>query len=987
VAVKAFSPNNWYGQVGDEVWRRVAAIIHAGIASIIVAGEDAGVFYLVREFVPGRSLADLVPPAWPDAAEAVRLVVAIANALHYAHERGVVHGNLKPSNIILDPVGSPRLTDFHHFAWEGVRDRERYAQRDAVGFAYWSPEQVRGEPIDRRSDVYSLGVLLYVLLTGEVPFRTALSERPSLPPDLAAIHQQATAREPERRYQTAAEMAADLKRYLDGERARVRLAEATVGEGDDPANLTDEQLAELIAHRNDSAQAMQRAHQAFEHLYQRYAPRLRAFLASFSRSSKLDLDDLHQNVWVRIWNSNYHGGEVSGWLFVLARHQVSEESRYRKMSRRGGRGRRKQLLVSTSAPDPALTAEWKDEFSLRLAVLNDREAEVTGLRIAGYSTAEIARTMGLSTSTVRRLLKAVKKKLVEEESARPEVIIHRHTDISFPARTRVAKPCPLRVQIVPAEEKLPGGEVRQLPRPHPHDVALELVVPSPAYSRQPRIRVAVSVAAENFEIQGATRAEVDVPLVGKSPAVTFILRGQEIGPGRVMVDFSQDGQPVGSVDLFPQVVAADEKETAERARGRGRVEIGPTPEVSPDVVLKVFEHRYAGQAGRLHFVLSSVHPGLQDLPVLDGDLGMQDLRTDIAAWVEGQLRTVGAVAAQSDRTAEDVNQALEDVGHRLFGEVLPEKLQDLSWTLRERGVRSMLVLSDEPHIPWELIKPFRADPASGVLEKEDGCWGETFAVTRWLRGRPPARHFGLNRVFALAAAATRPDRASPSRNMVPVAGVPSGEPGAEGLAAQACLPAASEEIALLRSLQPAGATFVHLPARRRKLHEAFEQGGFDLLHLACHGTFGGSASADASAVLLEDGLFQAAELSPRMEGALRREAPLIFFNACHSGRLGFSPTGLGSWGARLVQMGCGGFIGSLWPVSDTAALAFARAFYGGLIRGCAIGEAVVLARREVRVAHPGDPTWLAYSCFADPMARLERNEGEGGSTGASIAPS
>jgi CHAT domain-containing protein len=199
------------------------------------------------------------------------------------------------------------------------------------------------------------------------------------------------------------------------------------------------------------------------------------------------------------------------------------------------------------------------------------------------------------------------------------------------------------------------------------------------------------------------------------------------------------------------------------------------------------------------------------------------------------------------------------------------------------------------------------------------------------------------------------------------------------------LPAAAEEIALLRSLQSPGATFVHLPARRRKLHEAFEQGGFDLLHLACHGIFGGSASADGSAVLLEDGTFRAAELSPRMAGALRREAPLIFFNACHSGRLGFSPTGLGSGGARLVQLGCGGFIGSLWPVTDTAALTFARAFYGALMRGCAIGEAMAEARQVVRQGHPGDPTWLAYCCFADPMAHFERSERDDSSTGESTA--
>jgi hypothetical protein len=73
-----------------------------------------------------------------------------------------------------------------------------------------------------------------------------------------------------------------------------------------------------------------------------------------------------------------------------------------------------------------------------------------------------------------------------------------------------------------------------------------------------------------------------------------------------------------------------------------------------------------------------------------------------------------------------------------------------------------------------------------------------------------------------------------------------------------------------------------------------------------------------------------------------------------------------------VQLGCGGYVGSLWPVTDRAALAFARAFYAGLSAGQPIGEVVARARAEVRQQYPQDPTWLAYTCFADPMATIER---------------
>ena len=134
--------------------------------------------------------------------------------------------------------------------------------------------------------------------------------------------------------------------------------------------------------------------------------------------------------------------------------------------------------------------------------------------------------------------------------------IRRHTDISFPARVNVGKSYSLRVQIIPAEETLPTGEIKELPKPHPHDVTMSLYAPKPAQPEEPppAIRVTIDVTAENFEIEGMTSAEIIVPLRHKSLAAKFRLRGKEVGPGRIMIDFVQAGRPVGSVDLFPEVV-------------------------------------------------------------------------------------------------------------------------------------------------------------------------------------------------------------------------------------------------------------------------------------------------------------------------------------------------------------------------------------------------------------------------------------------------
>jgi predicted component of type VI protein secretion system len=560
--------------------------------------------------------------------------------------------------------------------------------------------------------------------------------------------------------------------------------------------------------------------------------------------------------------------------------------------------------------------------------------------------------------------------------AAPESI-RRHTDISFPARVHVAKTYNLRVQIIPAEEALPTGEIKEFAKPHAHDVTMSLLVSKPATPEEPPpdIRLTVDVAAENFEIDGPASAEIVVPLLHKSPAATFRLRGKEIGPGRVMIDFVQAGRPVGSVDLSPEVVAVDNEDASDRAATERELNLGAGPGLdSPDLVIKVFEHRLAGQPGRLHFVISSTDRRLKDLPVLDGDLGMKDLNTEVADWVENQLRTLASLACQPGVAVEQVTATLARVGCNLFEQLLPKTLQDMCWTFRQRGIRKVLILSDEPHIPWELIRPYRTDPVAGELIAEDVFWGEAFALTRWLRGRPPVQRFSFNRIFAMAQGGTAPQSGSPeaARDMVPLVGKTAGDALPEDRPARSELESAAEELALLRSLEASGSHVRVLPARRFELIDAFERGGFDLLHLIGHGAFGGTFAADASAVWMEDGEFRVGELSTRIVGAMRGASPLIFFNSCHSGRTGFSLASLGSWGARLVELGCGGFVGTLWPVTDQAAFAFAQVFYELMSQGLPIGEVMLTARHRVRVRFPNDPTWLAYCCFADPWARIEK---------------
>ena len=314
-----------------------------------------------------------------------------------------------------------------------------------------------------------------------------------------------------------------------------------------------------------------------------------------------------------------------------------------------------------------------------------------------------------------------------------------------------------------------------------------------------------------------------------------------------------------------------------------------------------------------------------------------------------------------------VSRTLSSLGYSLFEQLLPRDLQELYWTVRGRNVRTLLILSDEPYIPWELIKPYRENPATGEFEEAE-FWGHSYALTHWLRGRPPAGHrFSFNRIFRLGS----PDRGRFSAGWWRrshgtrhrSASLPSCPPRPDHpRETSAWLPiSADEELAVLRASRGFGLPVPVAPGPLHEILKAFEAGDFDLLHLVAHGEFAGSSAADASAVLMEDGPFRVAELSPEDGvGVPPRSAPLIFFNSCHSGRLGFSLTRLGSSGCPVRASGLRRFRGDPLAGDRPHRAGVRRGFLRGDVRGQPIGEAMLWARRHVhgtiRTTRPGWPT-------------------------------
>jgi hypothetical protein len=407
----------------------------------------------------------------------------------------------------------------------------------------------------------------------------------------------------------------------------------------------------------------------------------------------------------------------------------------------------------------------------------------------------------------------------------------------------------------------------------------------------------------------------------------FKLRAIELGPARLQVLAFHQGQPLGAITLAPTVIPAEL--SAEEKRVSRSQKMAPCVSVNqPDLSLLILDHQSNGQPA-LTFRLTAMDTGLE---LFLKPFGPVTLRSDPFQYFQEFFKDIESWPVASPQDRSKVEQRLAAKGSMLFEKLLPGDLQVLLWQLRDR-IKTVWVQSEEPWIPWELCK-LQGREDGRVVEGAFFC--EQFAMTRWLPG------IGFKPALAL-------------RNMALVLPRDSG------------LPLATSEGEYVLSLANGGRQVERVPATFLDVRAALARGKYDGWHFTGHGGFR-APDPNRSAMLLEN----REELTPEdLSGVVSNLGlahPLVFLNACQIGRGGLSLTDVGGWAAQFLRGGAAAFIGAYWSVYDRAAHDFARAFYVHLFAGLPVGRAAQEARAAIK--SQGDPTWLAYTVFADPLASI-----------------
>jgi len=485
----------------------------------------------------------------------------------------------------------------------------------------------------------------------------------------------------------------------------------------------------------------------------------------------------------------------------------------------------------------------------------------------------------------------------------------RYSDVSFPSHTVVGRMEALRVAIT---------------RKAVNTWAVPLALERSSDDAQPmKVDAYVVVSPLDFDLESSNVQTIIVFPNTDSAPVLFKLVAKSEGRKTIAVEFFQNARYLGRAEL--ETAVSQQAQYPHTVSAQALLEMSAT-QLAPDLTI-LFDRVPVGNDR--HYYRYRLLSPIRELNLWFDEFRSPETNVTPQGFLEETFTQLNRMLS-SDTPGEFFFGRLNSIGMSLYRRLFSDDFKHLYWNSLRNKVQNIVIISFEPWIPWELVRPFNHE----TNEADDGFLCEKFNLTRWLAGAGFPDTVSLEQLGLIVSSSSLDSAKLEAEEIKKLL----------GRKARDILSSSPSVYRLLRTSDLYG------------------------LHFACHGSFN-KDNPDMSTLSLEDGTW----LSPiDIDGdglTFGKNRPLVFLNACETGQGGYALTGMGGWAEAFVgRARCCGLIGSIWKAKDESACKFAVAFYRNLLDGKTIAEAARLARLSIK--QTGDPTWLSYTVYANPLAHL-----------------
>jgi hypothetical protein len=456
------------------------------------------------------------------------------------------------------------------------------------------------------------------------------------------------------------------------------------------------------------------------------------------------------------------------------------------------------------------------------------------------------------------------------------------------------------------------------------------------------IVVSLTVQNDIIEIVQDHEFTLEPPAPQQPRMGSFRVKGVRTGVSRLAVIFRQGGTALGSIGLAVEVVAAAVRSECTQ----GSATAAPRDVADDDKLTLIVEQRAEGGGIFYQYILHSEALGLPYRPLRSKPL--LDRGGGPAASMQAFVERIYECVTQDLKSRDDMKQLQHEasaLGRKLCDELLAPSVAKELWGLRDR-IGLIQIVSWEPYIPWELVRLY--DPESNAI---DDRFLAEYGLVRTLSDETPALELPMTQWGYLGAA------------------FPMGMLRSVGAELDYFTGTTAD------SLRGHGIEPRPIAATRAAFYDALSDLDFDVLHISCHAESSHQSIERASLIIGDE--TRPGDSKPRLvdvdtitveaEARLKRHRPLVFLNACETGRVGAVLTQWGGWPNVFLRAGAGAFVGTAWAVRDKPAAVFATTFYNALLDDKTLAEAANAARAAAK--QQGDASWLAFKVYGHPHAR------------------